>query len=85
MTQRPESYLAYANDPVFDALEALEREALGRGVSTAGLAIAWLLGVPEITAVVVGPTRVEYLEPVREALSLELTSAELDHLKGLFA
>ena len=85
MTQRPESYLAYANDHVFDALEALEREALGRGVSTAGLAIAWLLGVPEITAVVVGPTRVEYLEPVREALSLELTSAELDHLKGLFA
>ena len=35
MTQRPESYLRYANDHVFDALEALEREALGRGVSTA--------------------------------------------------
>ncbi|HEU0248182.1 MAG TPA: aldo/keto reductase [Gaiellaceae bacterium] len=84
MTQRPESYLGYANDHVFDALEALEREALGRGVSTAGLALAWLLGVPEITAVVVGPTRVEYLQPVREAQSLELTSAELDHLKGLF-
>jgi aryl-alcohol dehydrogenase-like predicted oxidoreductase len=85
MTQRPESYLGFANDHVFDSLEALEREAFGRGVSTAGLAIAWLLGVPEITAVVVGPTRVDYLEPVREALSLELTSAELDHLKGLFA
>ncbi len=85
MTQRPESYLAYATDQVFDALESLEREASGRGVSMAGLAIAWLLGVPEITAVVVGPTRVEYLEPVREALSLELTSAELDHLRGLFA
>jgi 1-deoxyxylulose-5-phosphate synthase len=84
MTQRPESYLGYANDRIFDALEALEREALGRGISMAGLAIAWLLGIPEITAVVVGPTRVEYLEPVREALSLELTSAELDHLTGLF-
>jgi len=85
MTQRPESYLGYATDAVFDALESLEREALGRGVSMAGLAIAWLLGIPEITAVVVGPTRVEYLEPVREALSLELTSAELEHLRGLFA
>jgi len=85
MTQRPESYLGYATDAVFDALDSLEREARGRGVSMAGLAIAWLLGIPEITAVVVGPTRVEYLEPVREALSLELTSAEVDHLRGLFA
>ena len=39
----------------------------------AGLALAWLLGVPELTAVVVGPTRAEQLEPVREALALELT------------
>jgi aryl-alcohol dehydrogenase-like predicted oxidoreductase len=84
MTQRPESYLRYTNDRVFDALEALEREAFGRGVSMAGLAVAWLLGVPEITAVVVGPTRVEYLEPIREALALELTSAEQAHLRGLF-
>ena len=38
-----------------------------------GLAIAWLLGVPEVTAVVVGPSRAEHLEPVREALSLELS------------
>ena len=85
MTQRPDGYRQYESDDVFTALEAFEREALGRGVSMAGLAIAWLLGVPEITAVVVGPTRAEHLEPVQEALSLELTSAELDHLKGLFA
>ncbi|MGH3137115.1 MAG: aldo/keto reductase [Gaiellaceae bacterium] len=85
MTQRPDSYLRYANDRVFDGLEAFEREALGRGVSMAGLAVAWVLGVPEITAVVVGPTRAGHLEPVREALSLELTSAEHAHLRGLFA
>jgi len=84
MTQRPDSYLRYANDRVFDALEALEREALGRGVSMAGLAIAWLLGVAEVSAVVVGPTRVEQLEPVREALALDLTPAEHAHLRGLF-
>jgi aryl-alcohol dehydrogenase-like predicted oxidoreductase len=49
-----------------------------------GLAIAWLLGVPEITAVVVGPTRAEHLEPVREALSVELSADEHAHLRGLF-
>ena len=69
---------------VFDALESFEREALGRGVSMAGLATAWLLGAPEVTAVVVGPTRAEHLEPVREALTLELTAADREHLRGLF-
>jgi 1-deoxyxylulose-5-phosphate synthase len=85
MTQRPESYLRYARDEVFDALEAFEREALGRGVSMAGLAIAWLLGATNVTAVVIGPTSVQQLEPVREALGLDLTSGERDHLRGLFA
>jgi aryl-alcohol dehydrogenase-like predicted oxidoreductase len=85
MTQRPEGYLDYARDDVFDALEAFEREALGRGVSMAGLAIAWLLGVPEVTAVIVGPTTPEHLAPVREALELELTVPDRDHLRGLFS
>jgi 1-deoxyxylulose-5-phosphate synthase len=84
MTQRPEGYRRYETDAMFDALEAFEREAFGRGVSMAGLALAWLLGVPEVTAVVVGPTRAEQLEPVREALALELSAEEHTHLGGLF-
>ena len=85
MTQRPESYLRYASDEVFDGLEALEREAFARGVSMPGLAIGWLLAVPEVNAVVVGPTCAEHLEPVREALALELTPADREHLRGLFS
>jgi aryl-alcohol dehydrogenase-like predicted oxidoreductase len=84
MTQRPEGYRRFERDEVFDALEAFEREARERGVSPAGLAIAWLLATPEVTAVVVGPTRVEHLAPVREALALDLTAAERDYLRGLF-
>ena len=84
MTQRPESYERYESARVFDALEAFEQEALGRGISMAGLATAWLMGEPDVTAVVVGPTRAEHLEPVREAAALELTSAERAHLRGLF-
>ena len=85
MTQRPEGYRRYESDEVFDALEALEREAEERGVSSAALAIAWLLANPDVTAVVVGPTRVEQLEPVREALALDLTSDERARLTGLFS
>ena len=85
MTQRPEGYAAFADDRVFDALEAFEREALGRGVSMAALALAWLVHAPEVTAVVVGPTRAEHLEPVREALALDLGPDDREHLRGLFA
>jgi aryl-alcohol dehydrogenase-like predicted oxidoreductase len=84
MTQRPEGYRRYEDDAVFDALEAFEREAAGRGVSMAALAIAWLLGVEEVTAVVVGPTTAEQLEPVRQALSLDLSAEEHGLLRGLF-
>lgn len=85
MTQRPESYRRYEDDRVYSAVEAFEQEALGRDVSMAGLAIAWLLDEPGVTAVVVGPTRAEQLAPVQEALALELTSSERAHLRGLFA
>jgi 1-deoxyxylulose-5-phosphate synthase len=84
MTQRPDGYRKFETDGVFDALETLEREAHARNVSSAGLALAWLLATPEITAVVVGPTRAEHLDPVREALGLELGSDEHAHLRGLF-
>jgi len=84
MAQRPNGYRRFETDTVFDTLEAFEREALGRGVSMAGLALTWLLSVPEISAVVVGPTRVEQLQPIREALALELDADELRHLRGLF-
>src|SRR6266704_3213434 len=43
MTQRPEPYLAFATSRTFDALASLERIASWRGMSMAGLALAWLL------------------------------------------
>lgn len=83
MTQRPEPYQHFRSDEVFDALEALERIAAGRGVSIAGLALGWLLAEPRLTAVVVGPTRPEHLEPVREALAHPLDEDERAELAGV--
>ena len=84
MMQRPDGYRKYENATVFDALEAFEARAAKSGVSMAGLAIAWLLEVPEVTAVVVGPTRAEQLEPVREALALDVSADDCAHLRALF-
>jgi aryl-alcohol dehydrogenase-like predicted oxidoreductase len=84
MTLRPEPYVGYGSPTMFDALEELERRAAARDVSPAGLALAWLLHVPEVTAVVVGPSRAGHLDPVREAVDLRLTTAERDDLEVLF-
>lgn len=85
MTLRPEPYEGYRSDRVFDAIEALERAAAELGVSTAALALAWLLAVPEITAVVIGPSRVEHLAPAAEAIALDLSPADRDHLTEVFS
>ena len=50
----------------------------------AALAIAWLLHLSEITAVVVGPSRLEHLAPVREALEISLDDDERDALERIF-
>jgi aryl-alcohol dehydrogenase-like predicted oxidoreductase len=85
MTLRPEGGEEYRTDATFDALEALEQEARLRDVSMAALALAWLLHVPELTAVVVGPNTVEQLEPVREALEIRLGPGEHRTIGALFA
>ncbi len=84
MTQRPEPYEEYNSDRVFTALETLEADAAARGVSMAGLALAWLLALDEVTAVIVGPGRAEHLDPALEGLSLSLPPTERDRLTEVF-
>jgi aryl-alcohol dehydrogenase-like predicted oxidoreductase len=84
MTQRPEPYEGFVRNGVFDALEGLERMAAERGVSMAGLALAWLLAEPRLSAAVVGPARPEHLDPVREALEHPLEATDRDELSRLF-
>jgi aryl-alcohol dehydrogenase-like predicted oxidoreductase len=84
MTLRPDAYVHFQDDRVFDALEAFEESARERGTSPAALAIAWLLGDPNVTAVIVGPRRPEQLRPALEALDLELSPSERDQLAALF-
>jgi len=85
MTLRPEGGEGYRTDATFDALESLAREAQARGVSMASLALAWLLHVPELTAIVVGPNEVAQLAPVRDALDIRLDAAEQARIGALFA
>ena len=85
MTLRPEPYRHLEDGRVYDALEAFEAIARDRGTSPAALAIAWLLGHPQVTAVVIGPRRPEQLRPALEALELDLSPPEHEQLAALFA
>ena len=84
MTLRPGPYLRYDDERVYSALDRLAAAAAERGASMAGLALAWLLAHPGVTSIVVGPRTPAHLEPVREALALELSPAEADEVGSLF-
>lgn len=84
MTLRPEPYFRYLNDETFRGLEQFKQEAHQRGVSMAGLALAWVMSNPLVTAPIIGPRKVEQLQPVSEALSIHLSPAEREALSELF-
>jgi aryl-alcohol dehydrogenase-like predicted oxidoreductase len=85
MTTRPEGVAGYQTEATFDALDELAAEASTRGVSMAALALAWLLHVPEVTAIVVGPNTVDQLAPVADALEVRLSASDHARIGGLFA
>jgi aryl-alcohol dehydrogenase-like predicted oxidoreductase len=76
MTQRPGPYRSLVNDRTFDALARLEAMAAQRGISLAGLALAWLLADERVTQIVIGPGRPAHLAPVREALMNPISPQE---------
>ena len=84
MTMRPEPYLRFLNDATFAGLAQFKAQAEKRGVSMSGLALAWLMSNPLVTAPIIGPRKPSHLDPVREALTLTLTAAEHDELTALF-
>lgn len=84
MALRPEPYLRHWNERTFRGLDRLRAAAEARGVSMAGLALAWVMNHPRVTAPIVGPRRPEHFEPVREALDLTLTEKERQELAAFF-
>ncbi|HET7137266.1 MAG TPA: aldo/keto reductase [Gaiellaceae bacterium] len=82
MTQRPGPYERFVDDSVFDSLDALADEAASRGVSMAGLALAWVMH--RCDGAVCGPNRATHLDPVLEAMQLELTNEDVVRIGGFF-
>jgi aryl-alcohol dehydrogenase-like predicted oxidoreductase len=81
---RPEPYRHLLTDETLESIREFVDAAVDRALTPTTLAIAWLLAQPGVTAVVVGPRRVEHLEQAVAALDVRLTQDEADALADLF-
>jgi len=81
---RPEG--ALPSRATFDAIDRLRQHAEALGVSAGALALAWVMGHPQVTAPIAGPSRTgEHLRLVREALTVELDDHSRDRIGSWFA
>jgi 1-deoxyxylulose-5-phosphate synthase len=71
----------YTPEVDFDVVESADAVASERGVSTAQVALAWLLHKPGVTAPIVGATKLEHLEDALAAEQLSLSTAEIERLE----
>jgi 1-deoxyxylulose-5-phosphate synthase len=68
----------------FDIVERAEQVAQARGVPTAQVALAWLLGRPGVTAPIIGATKLGHLEDAIAGEALTLTDDEVASLEELY-
>ena len=66
----------YDREKLYDIVEAIMAVAGARGVSGAQVALAWLLGRPGVTSVIIGGRTKEQFTDNLAAASLKLTAAE---------
>ncbi len=59
-----------------DVVAATHRVATARGITSAEVALAWLLSKPGVTAPIVGATKLEHLDAAIRALDVTLDDAE---------
>ena len=60
-----------------DVVDAVEQVAKARGVPMAQIAMAWVLAKPEVTAPIVGVTKLSQLEDALAAVALTLSADEI--------
>ena len=74
----------YTHPGDFDIVDRVGEVAGERGVSSAQVALAWLLGRRGVTAPIVGSTKPHHLEDALAAEALRLTDDEVTRLEELY-
>jgi aryl-alcohol dehydrogenase-like predicted oxidoreductase len=84
LSLRPEPYEMLLTDETFAGLERFAAAAEERGISSAELALGWLLAQPGVSSIVVGPRNQRHIGLAVRALDINLSRAEADALAQLF-
>ncbi|HEY5430947.1 MAG TPA: aldo/keto reductase [Solirubrobacteraceae bacterium] len=71
----------YTPDVDFNVVDRADEVASQRGVSTAQVALAWLLHRPGVTAPIVGATKLTHLEDALAGEQLALSAEEIERLE----
>jgi len=66
----------------FEIVDAVEKVATARGVPMAQIALAWVLSKPDVTAPIVGATKLKHLDDAIGALDIMLTADEIATLEA---
>jgi len=72
----------YRGEHVFAVAERVAEVAARKGVKPAQIAVAWLLSRPEVTAPIVGVSRVEQLEELVAATRLTLDAEDIAYMEA---
>jgi aryl-alcohol dehydrogenase-like predicted oxidoreductase len=72
----------YYNSPSdIDVIKRVQQVALDKGVSPAQLSLAWLINKPEITAPIIGATKLSHLKDAVDALNINLSNHEIEQIE----
>lgn len=82
---RPDAYERFASAEIFARVQPFVQEATRHGISAAGLALAWLVSSPDVTAPVVAPRWPDHFDAVREALDCRLDPDQRDRISSILA
>lgn len=77
-------YMPTFDDALWNGLHELAAAAGRRGMTTAALALAWVLSSPDVTAPLVAPKRPDQFDDVSAALNCRLDPDERTELAELF-
>lgn len=75
----------YMSEKGMNILKALDEISKDHGASNAGVALAWIIQRPEITAPIASATKSSHLKSFEEAVKMELSQEEMDRLNEVSA
>lgn len=71
----------YYKDSDFTVVDRVTEIAQKRGVNNAQVALAWVLAQPEVSAPIIGASKVQHLEDALRAQQVKLTPEEIRSLE----